>query len=66
MPGKRLSSCCQELVSRLLVYFEQEKENRGPLLTVAAVHEVNCNYLLLIQRLHSTNCRELRMLWASQ
>ncbi|KAI4463747.1 ig(immunoglobulin) and lrr(leucine rich repeat) domain [Holotrichia oblita] len=39
MTGRRLSSCCQELVSRLLMYFEQEKENGAPLLTVDAVHE---------------------------
>lgn len=40
MPGKRLDSQAQNLVANFLNYFEEEKYNRGPLLSVDSVYEV--------------------------
>lgn len=40
MPGKRLSEQSKDLVVKLLNYFKQERDNKGPLLPVTAVYEV--------------------------
>lgn len=39
MPGKQLNSQSQELVLKLLHYFEMEKENGGPLVPINCVQE---------------------------
>lgn len=38
---KPLNSQCQRLVASLIRYFEKERENKGPLLPLTAVREVN-------------------------
>lgn len=40
MPGKRLNSQAQQLVLNVLDYFEREKQNGAPLISVNAVYEV--------------------------
>lgn len=39
--GKALNSQSQQLVLNLLEYFEREKENHGPLISLDAIQEVN-------------------------
>lgn len=41
MPGKRLNSQARILVGNLISYFTSEKENKGPLISLNAVQEVN-------------------------
>ena len=42
---KQLNSRCKELVASLIRYFEEERENNGPLLPLGAVREVSFNQL---------------------
>ncbi|KAL1488382.1 hypothetical protein ABEB36_014856 [Hypothenemus hampei] len=39
MPGKTLHSQARNLVANLLEYFEAERDNKGPLISVNAVHQ---------------------------
>lgn len=41
MPGKHLNSQARQLVANLISYFNAEKENSGPLISINAVQEVS-------------------------
>lgn len=46
MPGKQLKLQSQEFVVKLLQYFQSEKENGGPLISVNCVQEVKYEKML--------------------
>ncbi|CAH2005541.1 unnamed protein product [Acanthoscelides obtectus] len=67
MKGKSLSSQSQGLVLSLLNYFQQEKDNEGPLLPLSAVQErvaqalsISLSTITRIQRRLSSNDNVLR------
>lgn len=43
---RTLKSQSQQLILNLLNYFEREKVNKGPLLSLASIQEVSCTFFL--------------------